>query len=74
MLSQLFSKARIALIIALAMLPMLGAVGCEREPEDKIGDGIEDIGDGIKDAGDDAGDKAKDAVDDAGDAVEDAVD
>lgn len=50
-------------VVAALLLTFGGLAGCEREPEDKIREGLEDIGEGISDAVEDAGDKIEDAAD-----------
>jgi hypothetical protein len=50
-------------LVAALFLTVGGLAGCEREPEDQIKDGLEDIGEGISDAVEDAGDKIEDATD-----------
>ena len=61
-------------LLAVALMGLLGAVGCHRNTRDDAGDKAEEAVDTAGEKTEDAADATGDAAENAGDKVEDATD
>ena len=61
-------------LVAVALMGLLGAVGCHRNTRDDAGERTEEAVDQAGEKTEDAADAAGDAVEDAGDDIQDATD
>ena len=61
-------------LLAVAMMGLLGTVGCHRNTRDDAGDKAEEAVETAGEKTEDAADATGDAAEDAGDEVEDATD